>query len=77
MTYSFLSELFQVHEGDQLQLSFTSRPRGVIGPGSSQQIPVLLLAKATGKLHHTLHIAVFGSVLQPLVSRVCKLVCMY
>lgn len=71
-----LRDLFQAHEENQLKLSYTSKSRGVIGPGSSQEIPVILLAKATGKWHHTLHIAVFGSVLPPLVSVcLCVFVC--
>lgn len=63
-----LCDLFQTHEENRLKLSYISKPRGVIGPGDSQEIPVLLLANATGTLHHTLRIAVFGSVLPPLVS---------
>ncbi|XP_056908191.1 hydrocephalus-inducing protein homolog isoform X4 [Takifugu flavidus] len=60
------SVLEQAHEGDQLKLSYISKPKGVIGPGSSLEIPVLLLAKATGTLQHTLRIAVFGSIQPPL-----------
>ncbi|XP_008288806.1 hydrocephalus-inducing protein homolog [Stegastes partitus] len=41
-------------------------PRGVIPPGSSVKLPVFLLAQAVGKLHHTLRIAVFGSLQPPL-----------
>ncbi|KAI3370851.1 hypothetical protein L3Q82_007368 [Scortum barcoo] len=41
-------------------------PRGVILPHSSEELPVILLAKAIGKLHHTLRIAVFGSIRPPL-----------
>ncbi|KAM9376112.1 hydrocephalus-inducing protein-like [Pholidichthys leucotaenia] len=43
-------------------------PRGVILPGSFEDVPVILLAKAVGRLHHTLSIAVFGSLEPPLVS---------
>lgn len=46
----------------------SSIPRGAICPHSSEEIPVFLLAKATGTLHHSLRIAVFGSVQPPLVS---------
>lgn len=63
-----LCVLFQAHQENQLALTFPSRPRGVIQPGTSQEIPVCLLAKAAGALRHTLPIAVFGSVLPPLVS---------
>ncbi|KAM9376113.1 hydrocephalus-inducing protein-like [Pholidichthys leucotaenia] len=41
-------------------------PRGVILPGSFEDVPVILLAKAVGRLHHTLSIAVFGSLEPPL-----------
>ncbi|XP_047451812.1 hydrocephalus-inducing protein homolog [Mugil cephalus] len=41
-------------------------PRGLILPGTSEELPVLLLAKAVGRLHHTLRIAVFGSLQPPL-----------
>ncbi|XP_035521672.1 hydrocephalus-inducing protein homolog [Morone saxatilis] len=41
-------------------------PRGVILPRSSEELPVCLLAKAVGRLSHTLRIAVFGSVKPPL-----------
>ncbi|XP_076588631.1 hydrocephalus-inducing protein homolog [Chaetodon auriga] len=44
----------------------SSIPRGVILPHSSEEIPVFLLAKAIGRLHHTLRIAVFGSIQPPL-----------
>ncbi|CAG5958443.1 unnamed protein product [Menidia menidia] len=44
----------------------SSVPRGVLLPGSSVELPVLLVAKAVGRLHHTLRIAVFGSLQQPL-----------
>ncbi|XP_037539075.1 hydrocephalus-inducing protein homolog [Nematolebias whitei] len=43
----------------------SSIPRGVIFPGRSVELPVSLVAKAVGKLHYSLFIAVFGS-LQPL-----------
>lgn len=46
----------------------SSAPRGVIYPQSSAEIPVFLLAKATGTLQHSLRIAVFGSDQPPLVS---------
>ncbi|XP_075998116.1 hydrocephalus-inducing protein homolog [Genypterus blacodes] len=44
----------------------SSVPRGIILPHTSAEIPLRLLAKAAGRLHHTVHIAVFGSVLPPL-----------
>lgn len=54
----------------------SSGPRGVICPQSLAEIPVFLLAKATGTLHHSLRIAVFGSVQPPLVSgSLCVRVC--
>lgn len=40
----------------------------MIHPGSSEELPVRLLAKAPGMLHHTIRIAVFGSSQPPLVS---------
>ncbi|KAM9854716.1 hydrocephalus-inducing protein homolog [Aulostomus maculatus] len=44
----------------------SSTPRGLISPHSSVELPVFLLAKTVGKLHHTLRIAVFGSIHPPL-----------
>lgn len=71
-------DLFQAHEENQLVLEFPSRSRGVLDPGSSQDFPVCLLAKAAGALSHTLRIVVFGSVLPPLVSVcVCAHGCVY
>lgn len=64
----YLRDLFQAHQEKQVTLAFPSEPRGVITPGTSQEIPVCLLAEAAGALRHTLRIAVFGSVLPPLVS---------
>lgn len=64
----YLCDLFQTHQEKQVTLAFPSEPRGVITPGTSQEIPVCLLAEAAGALRHTLRIAVFGSVLPPLVS---------
>lgn len=46
----------------------SSLPRGVIRPHSSEELPVFLMAKVVGRLNHSLRIAVFGSVLSPLVS---------
>lgn len=51
----------------------SSAPRGVIYPQSSVEIPVFLLAKATGMLQHSLRIAVFGSSQAPLVSKTIRL----
>ncbi|XP_073328914.1 hydrocephalus-inducing protein homolog [Pagrus major] len=44
----------------------SSTPRGVIFPHSSEEVPLFLWAKAVGRLHHTLRIAVFGSHQPPL-----------
>ncbi|XP_023811732.1 hydrocephalus-inducing protein homolog isoform X1 [Oryzias latipes] len=41
-------------------------PKGLLLPGSSADLPVLLQAQAIGELHHTLRIAIFGSPQQPL-----------
>ncbi|KAK2841889.1 hypothetical protein Q5P01_012089 [Channa striata] len=41
-------------------------PRGVILPYSSEEITLFLLAKAVGRLHQSLQIAVFGSLQPPL-----------
>lgn len=60
--------VFQEYEEGLSLHCGSSIPRGVICPHSSEEIPVFLLAKATGTLHHSLHIAVFGSVQPPLVS---------
>ncbi|XP_074533739.1 hydrocephalus-inducing protein homolog [Halichoeres trimaculatus] len=50
----------------------SSSPRGVILPNRSKEVPVFLLAKAVGRLHHTLRIAVFGSTKPPvMVSLSC------
>lgn len=46
----------------------STKPRGVIFPQSSEEIPVFLVAKATGRLHQTLRIAIFCSTQPPLVS---------
>ncbi|KAG7520061.1 hypothetical protein JOB18_021887 [Solea senegalensis] len=47
-------------------LFYCSTPRGVILPQTSVKLPVTLLAKATGRLHHTLRIALFGCTQPPL-----------
>nr|XP_057932234.1 hydrocephalus-inducing protein homolog isoform X2 [Doryrhamphus excisus] len=44
----------------------SSLSRGVIPPHSSADLPVFLLVKDVGKQHHTLYIALFGSVHSPL-----------
>ncbi|KAM6936867.1 hydrocephalus-inducing protein homolog [Xenentodon cancila] len=44
-------------------------PRGVILPDTSEELPLLLVTKTVGRLHHTLRIAVFGSLQEPLVSQ--------
>ncbi|KAM7396206.1 hypothetical protein PAMP_019263 [Pampus punctatissimus] len=67
--------LDQEYEESPSLLFGSSIPRGLIPPHSSEELPVFLLAKAIGRLHHTLRIAVFGSVQPPLVSeRMCVLV---
>ncbi|XP_041651130.1 hydrocephalus-inducing protein homolog [Cheilinus undulatus] len=40
--------------------------RGSVCPNSSVELPVYMLARAVGRLHHTLRIMVFGSILPPL-----------
>ncbi|XP_026166304.1 hydrocephalus-inducing protein-like isoform X3 [Mastacembelus armatus] len=54
--------LDQEYEESPSLLFGSSMPRGVILPHSSEELPVFLLAKAIGRLCHSLHIAVFGSV---------------
>ncbi|XP_077372587.1 hydrocephalus-inducing protein homolog [Festucalex cinctus] len=44
----------------------SSLSRGVIPPHSSADLPVFLLVKDVGKQHHTLYIALFGSIYPPL-----------
>ncbi|XP_040894088.1 hydrocephalus-inducing protein homolog [Toxotes jaculatrix] len=58
--------LDQEYEETPSLLFGSSVPRGVILPHTSEKLPVSLLAKAVGKLGHTLHIAVFGSTQPPL-----------
>ncbi|XP_024138466.1 hydrocephalus-inducing protein homolog isoform X3 [Oryzias melastigma] len=58
--------LDQKLEEDSSVFSSTPAPRGLILPGSSVELPVLLQAQAVGQLHHTLRIAIFGSQHQPL-----------
>ncbi|XP_029378255.1 hydrocephalus-inducing protein homolog [Echeneis naucrates] len=58
--------LDQEYEETPSLLFGSSLPRGVILPHTSEKLPVFLLAKAVGRLHQTLHIAVFGSVKPPL-----------
>ncbi|XP_025999986.1 hydrocephalus-inducing protein-like isoform X2 [Astatotilapia calliptera] len=58
--------LDQEYEDNSSLLLGSSAPRGVIHPGSSEELPVRLLAKAPGMLHHTIRIAVFGSSQPPL-----------
>uniref|UniRef100_A0A3Q3MLA1 HYDIN axonemal central pair apparatus protein n=1 Tax=Mastacembelus armatus TaxID=205130 RepID=A0A3Q3MLA1_9TELE len=60
--------LDQEYEESPSLLFGSSMPRGVILPHSSEELPVFLLAKAIGRLCHSLHIAVFGSVQPSLVS---------
>lgn len=74
---SFLSlSPFQEYEESPSLIFGSSIPRGVILPHSSEELPVILLAKATGRLRHPLRIAVFGSVQPPSVSgSLCVCVC--
>ncbi|XP_071313817.1 hydrocephalus-inducing protein homolog isoform X2 [Trachinotus anak] len=58
--------LDQEYEETPSLLFGSSIPRGVILPHTSEKLPVFLLAKAVGRLHHRLRIAVFGSVQPPL-----------
>ncbi|XP_030613884.1 hydrocephalus-inducing protein homolog isoform X2 [Archocentrus centrarchus] len=58
--------LDQEYEENPSLLLGSSAPRGVIHPGSSEELPVRLLAKAVGILHRSLRIAVFGSLQPPL-----------
>lgn len=58
--------LDQEYEENSSLLLGSSDPRGVIHPGCSEELPVRLLAKAPGMLHHTIRIAVFGSSQPPL-----------
>ncbi|XP_025759455.1 hydrocephalus-inducing protein homolog isoform X1 [Oreochromis niloticus] len=60
--------LDQEYEENPSLLLGSSAPRGVIHPGTSEELPVRLLAKAVGTLHHTIRIAIFGSPQPPLVS---------
>lgn len=64
----YLCHCFQEDEENPSLLFGSPVPRGLILPGTSEELPVLLLAKAVGRLHHTLRIAVFGSLQPPLVS---------
>ena len=69
LKYNFcLCHFCQDYEESPLLHCGTSTPRGVIYPHSSEEIPLFLCAKAVGKLHHTLRIAVFGSTRPSLVS---------
>ncbi|XP_039456431.1 hydrocephalus-inducing protein homolog [Oreochromis aureus] len=61
--YGMLDQEYQ--ENPSLLLG-SSAPRGVIHPGTSEELPVRLLAKAVGTLHHTIRIAIFGSPQPPL-----------
>ncbi|XP_045894223.1 hydrocephalus-inducing protein homolog [Micropterus dolomieu] len=58
--------LDQEYEESPSLIFGSSVPRGVILPRSSEAFPVFLQAKAVGRLHHTLRIAVFGSAKPPL-----------
>ena len=50
----------------------SSVPRGLIPAGTSVEVPLFLLAKATGRQHGTARIAVLGSDHPPLVSRTLR-----
>ncbi|XP_069028847.1 hydrocephalus-inducing protein homolog [Embiotoca jacksoni] len=53
--------LDQEYEENPSMLFGSFAPRGLILPMTSEEFPLLLMAKAVGQLHHTLRIAVFGS----------------
>ncbi|KAK5867885.1 hypothetical protein PBY51_012341 [Eleginops maclovinus] len=59
--------LDQVKNMRKSVIAFCSHtPRGLILPGTSEELPVVLLAKAVGRQQRTLRIAVFGSSQPPL-----------
>lgn len=66
--YDLLPAPQKYEENPSIQFG-SPAPRGVIYPQSSVEIPVFLLAKATGTLQHSLRIAVFGSCQPPLVRK--------
>ncbi|XP_034061831.1 LOW QUALITY PROTEIN: hydrocephalus-inducing protein homolog [Gymnodraco acuticeps] len=53
--------LDQEYEESPSLLFGSDTPRGLILPRTSEELPVVLLAKAVGRQQHTLRIAVFGS----------------
>ncbi|KAG7229797.1 hypothetical protein INR49_012446 [Caranx melampygus] len=59
--------LDQEYEETPSLLFHSSSPGVVILPHTSEKFPLVLVAKAVGRLHHTLRIAVFGSIHPPLV----------
>ncbi|XP_027883649.1 hydrocephalus-inducing protein homolog isoform X2 [Xiphophorus couchianus] len=58
--------LEQEVEGSTPVLFGSSMPRGVLLAGSSKEIPVSIVARTLGRIQNSLHIAVFGSLQQPL-----------
>ncbi|XP_008409888.1 hydrocephalus-inducing protein homolog isoform X2 [Poecilia reticulata] len=58
--------LDQEMEGSTPVLFGSSMPRGILLAGSSKEIPVSIVACALGRIQNSLHIAVFGSLQQPL-----------
>ncbi|XP_061629909.1 hydrocephalus-inducing protein homolog [Phyllopteryx taeniolatus] len=58
--------LEQEYEESPSMIFGSSLSRGVIPPHSSADLPVFLLVKDVGKQHHTLYIALFGSIHPPL-----------
>ncbi|XP_049580395.1 hydrocephalus-inducing protein homolog [Syngnathus scovelli] len=58
--------LEQEYEENPSVIFGSSLSRGVIPPHSSADLPVFLLVKDAGKHHHTLYIALFGSIHSPL-----------
>ncbi|XP_051916753.1 hydrocephalus-inducing protein homolog isoform X2 [Hippocampus zosterae] len=58
--------LEQEYEESPSVIFGSTSSRGVIPPHSSADLPVFLLVKNVGKHHHTLYIALFGSIHPPL-----------
>ncbi|XP_046889403.1 hydrocephalus-inducing protein homolog [Hypomesus transpacificus] len=58
--------LFQDYEERPALVYSSAHPRGVVQPGSAVEIPLVLQAKAVGRLQHTALIAVFGRTEPPL-----------
>lgn len=63
-----VSVYMQEYEENPSILYSAAHPRGVIQPYSTEQIPLVLQAKAVGQLHLTVLIAILGQQDPPLVS---------